>query len=463
MTNQDPGADRSGARPIPPPAEAIPADPKAVDLRGDILVVGAGLVGMTMAIALARAGADVVLVDRAPLDLQQRPDFDGRASAIAQANVRYLTSLGVWQRLPPTAPIREIRVSDGGSPFFLHYDSRALAGELSGELSGELAGKPAGAPAAAEPLGRMVENRHLRLALAGTVADLPGIRLIAPAQATALRPAQAGGSHVDLDLADGRRLRARLCVAADGRASALRDMAGIDVQGWSYPQAGIVCTVRHSLPHDGIAQERFLPSGPFAILPLTDAEDSGGDMAAELPRHRASIVWTERQEAVPAIMALDDAAFAGEVARRFGDYLGPLRLEGPRWSYPLSFQLARRLVAPRLALIGDAAHNIHPIAGQGLNLGLRDIDRLAAEVAQPLRLGLDPGAPAVLQRYAAGRRFDTVLMGVVTDGLNRLFSNGDPGLRLLRGLGLSTVDRLPPLKRLLMRHAMGDLVLGLGR
>ena len=426
----------------PAPAPAGPGD---IDLRADIVVVGAGLVGMTMAVALAQAGAEVALVDRVAPGLQQLPDFDGRASAIAQANVRYLSALQVWQRLPDTAPIREIRVSDGGSPFFLHYDSRALAG----------------ASADPEPLGRMVENRHLRMALAGAVAALPGIRLIAPVRVTAMLPGQAGGSHVDLALADGRWLRARLCIAADGRASALREMAGIEVQGWSYPQSGIVCTVRHSLPHDGIAQERFLPSGPFAILPLTDAADDGA--AGAMPRHRASIVWTERQDAVPAMMALDEAAFAGEVARRFGDYLGPLRLEGPRWSYPLSFQLARQLVAPRLALVGDAAHGIHPIAGQGLNLGLRDIARLAAEVAQPLRLGLDPGAPAILQRYAAGRRFDTVLMGVVTDGLNRLFSNGDPGLRLLRGLGLSTVNRLPPLKRVLMRHAMGDLVLGLGR
>lgn len=436
-------------------AEADPgtADPQGIDLRADIVVVGAGLVGMTMAIALAQAGAEVVLVDRAPPDLQLQPAFDGRASAIAQANVRYLSALQVWQRLPDTAAIREIRVSDGGSPFFLHYDSRTLA-----------AGQ-AGTAATAEPLGRMVENRHLRLALAGAAAAQPGIRMLAPARVTSLQAGQAGGSHVDLGLADGRLLRARLCVAADGRGSALRDLAAIEVQGWSYPQAGIVCTVRHSLPHDGIAQERFLPSGPFAILPLTDADFAAGDADAggDGPRHRASIVWTERQEAVPAIMALDAAAFAGEVARRFGDYLGPLRLEGPRWSYPLSFQLARRLTAPRLALIGDAAHAIHPIAGQGLNLGLRDVQRLAAEVAAPMRLGLDPGAPQVLQLYAAGRRFDTVLMGLVTDGLNRLFSNGDPGLRLLRGLGLSTVDRLPPLKRLLMRHAMGDLVLGLGR
>ncbi|MFC3227268.1 UbiH/UbiF/VisC/COQ6 family ubiquinone biosynthesis hydroxylase [Marinibaculum pumilum] len=422
-----------------------PAGPQtAPALRADIAVVGGGLVGLAMAVALARVGASVAVVDRMAPSVQLQPEFDGRASAIAQANVRYLTALGVWQHLPPTAEIRQIRVSDGGSPFFLHYDCRDL--ERKGAAGG-----------GGEPLGRMVENRHLRMALARTAADLPGIRLVAPAAVAGYRPGAAGGSHVDLDMADGRVLRARLCIAADGRASAMRALAGIEVQGWDYPQSGIVCTVRHSLPHDGIAQERFLPSGPFAILPLTDADDG---MA---PMHRASIVWTERQEAVEAYMALDDAAFAGEVARRFGDYLGPLRLEGPRWSYPLAFQIARDLVAPRLALIGDAAHGIHPIAGQGLNLGLRDVARLADELAGPLGLGLDPGAPDVLRRYAGGRRFDTVLMGVVTDGLNRLFSNDDPGLRLVRSLGLSAVDRVPPLKRLLMRHAMGDLVLGLGR
>ena len=421
-----------------------PAGPAtAPEIRADIAVVGGGLVGLAMAVALARLGAAVAVVDRIAPSIQLQPAFDGRASAIAQANVRYLTALGIWQHLPPTAEIRQIRVSDGGSPFFLHYDCRDL--DRTGAAGGD------------EPLGRMVENRHLRMALARAVADLPAIRLVTPAVVAAYRPGAAGGSHVDLGLADGRVLRARLGIAADGRASAMRALAGIEVQGWRYPQSGIVCTVRHSLPHDGIAQERFLPSGPFAILPLTDAADGIA------PMHRASIVWTERQEAVEAFMALDDAAFAGEVARRFGDYLGPLRLEGPRWSYPLAFQIARDLVAPRLALIGDAAHGIHPIAGQGLNLGLRDVARLADELAGPLGLGLDPGAPDVLDRYAGGRRFDTVLMGVVTDGLNRLFSNDDPGLRLLRSLGLSAVDRVPPLKRLLMRHAMGDLVLGLGR
>jgi len=434
-------------------------------LRTDIAIVGAGMAGLALGIDLARTGAAVTLIDRVLPSAQHLPAFDGRASAIAQANVRYLTALGVWRHLPPTAAIREIRVSDGDAPFFLHYDHRDLGGgpEPPPNPRPEPQSEPQHEPRS-EPLGRMVENRHLRIALARAALQWPNLSLLAPARVTALA---TNHGHAELVLDDGRRLRARLCVAADGHGSALRAMAGIGVQGWSYPQTGIVCTVRHALPHEGIAQERFLPSGPFAILPLTDA-DMASDMAsgpgaAGLPRHRSSIVWTEDSALAPAMMALDDAAFAGEMARRFGDYLGALRIEGPRWSYPLRFQLARRLTARRLALVGDAAHVIHPIAGQGLNLGLRDVARLAGEVRAVVRLGLDPGAPAVLARYAAGRRFDTVLMGMVTDGLNRLFSNRDPGLRLLRGLGLAAVQRLPAAKRLLMRHAMGDLDLDGGR
>jgi 2-octaprenyl-6-methoxyphenol hydroxylase len=241
-------------------------------------------------------------------------------------------------------------------------------------------------------------------------------------------------------------VRARLAVAAEGRRSPLREDAGIRVTTWDYPQAGIVCTVAHDKPHRGVAHEHFLPSGPFAMLPMTDAEDG---------THRSSLVWTERRELVPAMLALDAAAFGHELERRFGDSLGALREVGGRWSYPLSLMHAARYVDRRLALVGDAAHVIHPIAGQGLNLGLRDVAALAETLVDAHRLGLDLGDGNVLARYQRWRRVDNTVLMVVTDGLNRLFSNDLPPVRLVRDLGLAAVDRMPPLKRLFMRHAMG--------
>jgi 2-octaprenyl-6-methoxyphenol hydroxylase len=232
-----------------------------------------------------------------------------------------------------------------------------------------------------------------------------------------------------------------LVAAADGKNSPLRKAAGIATLAWSYPQTGIVATVRHAEPHRGIAVEHFLAAGPFAILPMTE--------------QRASIVWTERAALAPRLLALDDEAFLAELARRFGDHLGALALAGPRWSYPVSFLHARRIVAPRLALVGEAAHVIHPIAGQGLNLGIRDVAALAELIVDARRLGLDIGSAEVLQRYESWRRLDAMLLAGVTDGLNRLFSNSLAPVRAARDLGLAAVDRLPPLKRLFMRHAMG--------
>ncbi len=229
--------------------------------------------------------------------------------------------------------------------------------------------------------------------------------------------------------------------ACDGRNSPLRRAAGIRTIEWNYPQVSIVCTVSHEAPHRGVAVEHFLPAGPFAILPMTG--------------HRSSIVWTERADLAPRLMALDDAGFTRELARRFGDFLGALEVVGPRWSYPLSLMHAERYSAPRLALVGDAAHVIHPIAGQGLNLGIRDIAALAELVVDARRLGLDIANPDALERYERWRRFDNVMLAAVTDGLNRLFSNALPPVKLARDLGLAAVDRLPPLKRFLMRHAMG--------
>jgi 2-octaprenyl-6-methoxyphenol hydroxylase len=269
------------------------------------------------------------------------------------------------------------------------------------------------------------------------------LTLLAPVRIAAL---ECGAAAVTAELSDGRRLRARLAVGAEGKASPLREMAGIRVTRWDYRQVGIVCTVAHEAPHQGVAHEHFLPAGPFALLPMTPGPEGG---------HRSSLVWTERRALAPAMMALSDADFAAELQRRFGDSLGRLRQAGGRWSYPLGLMLAEACVAARLALVGDAAHVIHPIAGQGLNLGLRDVAALAETLVDARRLGLDLGSAEVLARYQGWRRLDGALFAVATDGLNRLFSNDLGPLRLIRDLGLAAVDRAPPLKRLFMRHAMG--------
>ncbi len=392
---------------------AIPSD------RADLVIVGGGMVGLTLAAALGDAGLDCVVVDRADPATATAAGFDGRVSAIAHASWRLLAQTGVWRHVRTAQPILDIRVSDGNSLLFLHYDHRDLGDE---------------------PFGYMVENRHIRRALLARLAELPNVRLLAPAEIAAV---DRGANRVDVRLGDGRAVSAPLVVAAEGRRSPLRAAAGIGTVGWRYGQVGIVCTVHHALPHGGVAQERFLPAGPFAILPMTG--------------NRSSLVWTEREALAPAILAADEAEFGAEMADRFGDHLGALEVVGGRWSYPLALHLARRYVDRRLALIGDAAHVIHPIAGQGLNLGLRDAAALAEVVVDAARLGLDLGAPAALERYQRWRRFDSLALAAVTDGLNRLFSNDVAPLRLARDLGLAAVDRLAPLKRTLMRHARGTV------
>ncbi len=336
--------------------------------------------------------------------------------------------LGVWPGLAPYAqPILDIRVSDGkpgrpASRFFLHYDHRESGLEA--------------------PFGHIVENRAVRRALAARLAELPQARVIAPGRLASL---ERGPGRVDARLEDGREIRARLLVAADGARSTLRQEAGIAAAEITYAQTAIVATVAHELPHGGVAHEHFLPAGPFAMLPMTDAEGL----------HRSSIVWTERRALAPALLGLDDDGFSAEIERRFGASLGRIQVLGRRWSYPLKLVHAERYAGHRLVLVGDAAHAIHPIAGQGLNLGLRDVAALAEVIVEAHRLGLDIGAADVLAGYERWRRFDVMLLIAVTDSLNRLFSNDIGPLRLARDLGLAAVDRLPPLKRLLMRHAMG--------
>lgn len=408
-------------------------------LIADVLIVGGGMVGLTAGVALASAGFSVIALDRAPLDAQLDAAFDGRVSAIAAGSRRALEGSGLWNHVLAQGhvaePIRDIRVSDGDSLAFVHYDSRALNDKKARGASAP--------PSEPEPFGHIVENRTIRAALAARAKELPNLTLLAPAE---LAGVVNEPSHALASLRDGRRIRAALVVAAEGKESALRAARGIAVTRWSYPQTAIVCTIAHERPHGGIAHERFLPVGPFAILPMTDDHDG---------RHRSSLVWTEKTALAPAYLALNKADFDAEVVRRVGDFLGRVESIGPRWSYPLSLLHAERYTDERLVLIGDAAHAIHPIAGQGLNLGLRDVAALAETLVDAKRLGLDIGFGEVLAGYERWRRFDNVLLAGITDGLNRLFSTSFTPLVLARRLGFRAVNRAGPLKTFFMRHAMG--------
>lgn len=400
----------------------------ASDADCEVLIAGGGMVGLTLGLSLARAGLSVILVDQADPSALRDDSADGRASAIARGSQQILDAVGLWAALAPVAqPILDIRVSDASpgaaaSHLFLHYDHREADGR---------------------PLGYLVENRLIRRALASAVEGQERLTVLAPRRVSHVG---RGMAAVEVGLDRGETITARLIVGADGRRSFLRQSAGIPVVAWDYPQTGIVATVQHAQPHRGVAHENFLPSGPFAMLPLVDDEQG---------RHRSSIVWTERRELAPTLLALNDERFSREIERRFGASLGAIAVTGQRWFYPLSLSHAERYCDHRLALVGDAAHAIHPIAGQGLNLGLRDLAALAEVVVDAWRLGLDPGSLAVLRGYERWRRLDSLLLIAATDGLNRLFSNRLAPLRLARDLGLAAVDRAPGIKRLLMRHAMG--------
>jgi 2-octaprenyl-6-methoxyphenol hydroxylase len=401
----------------------------------DVIIAGAGMAGATLALALEHAGLKAILIDPVAFDAQLAPTFDGRASAIAFAAYRQWRVLGLADALDPHAQrIEQILVTDGKTPgaaaagvgpFHLRFDSAEIADRSDGE-----------------PLGYLIENRHIRAALGARIAKV-GVEVLAPARVTAATFEASGAS---VTLADGRVLRAPLIVGAEGRGSTIRQAAGIGAVGWDYPQTGVVATVRMARPHEGVAHEYFLPGGPFAILPLTG--------------NRASLVWTETTARGAALKTARPEIFHAHLQRRFGDFLGDLTVEGPIFTYPLSLQLAERFVAPRVALLGDAAHGVHPIAGQGLNLGLKGAAALAEVLADAIRLGEDIGSEVVLERYAAWRRFDTVTLSAGMDAFVRLFSNDLPLVRLARGIGMSVVNRIGPARRFFMQEAggaVGDL------
>lgn len=398
-------------------------------VSADVAVIGAGPVGATLACLLAASDVRVAVIDRAPLPPMEHPDFDGRAYAVAAGSRRLLEAAGVWAALrEPPCPILDIRISDGrvgrpASPLFLHFDHRE-AGD--------------------EPFGWMVEARSLRVALNDHLHRESRLSVHAPAAAAVER--REDGALVRIE--GGPEIACRLVVAADGRDSALRRAAGIPVTRFAYRQMGIVVAVAHERPHHNVALEHFLPHGPFAQLPMSPT-DGAPNVSA--------IVWTERTQVAERMLALDDAGFGREIARRLGDHLGAVRPIGRRWHYRLGALHAHSYRGTRLALVGDAAHGIHPIAGQGLNLGFRDVGVLAELVAASVRDGGDSGGPALLARYQQRRRPDNLLMLAATDGLDRLFSTDLPPLRLARDLGIAAVNRLPPMKRLFMRQAMGAL------
>lgn len=389
----------------------------------DATVVGGGMAGLTLALALASAGLSVALVERDDPQAWSDAAFDGRVSAIAAGSRRVFETLGVWEAMAGNAaPILDIRITDGDRPAVLHFDHQEMS---------------------EGPLGHIVENRVIRSALVGAVEAAGSITLLAPCAVAAI---ERGPVAAVVRLADGAQVTAPLVVGADGRGSPVREGAGINQTHWRYDQGAIVTTVVHERPHEGTAEERFLAPGPFAILPMCD-DDAG--------RHRSSIVWTERADLVAAYLDLGTADFDAELGRRFGDHLGAVAATGPRWSYPLGLSLAESYIADRLALIGDAAHGIHPIAGQGLNLGIRDAAALAEVVVDGRRLGLDFGMRTVLEDYQRWRRFDNVALAAATDLLNRLFSNDAGPLALLRGAGLAAVNRIGPARRWFMGEAMG--------
>jgi 2-octaprenyl-6-methoxyphenol hydroxylase len=398
--------------------------------RFDVAIVGAGPAGATLALALARAGLAVALLDAEPVETRLAESFDGRAWAIAQANMLQYHALGVGRALEAAGePALSILVTEGHAP------SAAASAPRTGFLSFDA---PAiGAETGGAPLALLIENRQLRAVLNSALVEA-GVQLFAPARVEGLQPGPAGAV---LTLADGRAVSAAVAVAADGKGSRLRAAAGIGVTGWTYGQMGVVGTVELASPHGGVAHELFMPPSALAVLPLTEG--------------RASLVWVEPTARGQALLDAGDQAFEAHLNRRLGDTLGPARLAGPRFGYPLGLQIAEQMTGDRLALVGDAAHSIHPIAGQGLNLGLKDVAALAEVLTDASRRGEDIGSALVLERYARWRRLDRAAFALATDFFVRAYGWDNPLLGAVRRTVTGAMDRLEPVKRFMMMEAAG--------
>ncbi len=389
----------------------------------DIAIVGGGFNGPALALAAAQVGLRVIVLDATSHKPRKNAKFDGRAYALALASKRLMAAVGVWENVAQDAePMLNIRVSDGhagvgASPFFMDFDHAELE---------------------EGPMGYMVEDRHLRYALQAAMQTSP---LIEYRLATRVTGQSTGPEGVTLSLANNQKITTRLLVGADGRQSGTAARAGITYTGWQYGQTALVCAVEHDRPHGGVAHQFFMPAGPMAVLPLS--------------ARRSTVVWSEKTDSAAVIKTLDDAAFLDVLRPRFGDFLGDIALTGARFSYPLGMMIAKSYIAPNVALIGDAAHGVHPIAGQGLNAGLRDVAALIQVLSEAKQRGEDFASQPVLARYQLWRRFDATALAVATDGFNRLFSNDNPILRLGRDLGMGMLNAMPKVRRGILREAAG--------
>ena len=394
-----------------------------MDTDTDILIVGGGLNGPATALALAQSGLSVTIIDALPASTREDDGFDGRGYALALASARLLRRIGVWDRVAGNSqPMLEIKVTDGRageapSPFFLHFGHAEIE---------------------EGPMGHMIEDRYLRRALMEAVDESD---LITVVNGETVVGQEVTATGVEVTLASGRMISGGLLIGCDGRRSGTAERAGIKRTGWDYGQTALVCAIQHEKPHGGVAHQFFMPPGPLAILPL--------------PGNRSSIVWTESTARAEAIQALDDEGYLEVLRPRFGDFLGEISLAGKRFTYPLNLTVANAFVADRLALVGDAAHGMHPIAGQGLNAGLRDIGALAQVLGEAKARGEDIGALPVLRRYQEWRRFDTASLALATDMSNKLFSSDNPLLRAARDIGMGAINAVPRLRRSFIREAAG--------
>ncbi|MEO0929469.1 MAG: UbiH/UbiF/VisC/COQ6 family ubiquinone biosynthesis hydroxylase [Pseudomonadota bacterium] len=392
-------------------------------MENDLIIVGGGLNGPALALAAAQAGFKVTIIDSLPVDRRKKADFDGRSYALAHASMRLLRGIAIWDRIADQAqPMLEIKVTDGRagegpSPWMMHFDHAEIE---------------------EGPMGYMVEDRHLRRAFLDAMAADKRITHLAKETVVAQ---SVDPASVTVTLASGKTAMGALLIGSDGRQSGTAERAGIKRTGWGYGQTAVVCAVAHEKPHGGIAHQFFMPGGPLAILPLTE--------------NRCSIVWSETDARAAELSAMDDAAFLDALRPAFGSFLGEISLTGARFTYPLGLTLANSFIADRIALIGDAAHGVHPIAGQGLNAGLRDVAALADVITAARGRGEDIGSQPVLARYQQWRRFDTTTLAVATDTFNRLFSNDNPLLRAARDIGMGVVNAAPGLRRAFIREAAG--------